>query len=1159
MKGQVLTCPWIGQDRPLQNNNREYFENIYHMIEIIDQIIENTDFSLLYDNKKKLFSIGFDVEQNKLTNSYYDLLASEARQASLIAIAKKDVPSKHWNFLSRTLTSLNKYKGLISWSGTAFEYLMPNMNIKTYEASLIDESCKFLILSQIKYAKKLGIPWGISESAFNLKDFNNNYQYKSFGIPWLGLKRGLGDDLVVSPYSVFMSLNYAPKEAVDNLRKLEKEDMYNKYGFYESIDYTISRLKYGKKYETVKTYMAHHQALSLLSINNFMNNNILINRFMNNPEIQAVSSLLQERTPDKAIITKEKKEKIEKVKIKDYQNYMEMSYNKIDEKLNVTNTISNGIYTICTKQNGESFSKYNNILVNRYKETADYKKGILFSIKDVSNKRIWVNSPIDKENRGDKYKIIFAPEKNEFIRIDGDITSTTKVIVSPDDPVEIRRLNLKNNGNTVRTLEVTSYFEPVLSTNMQDYAHMAFNNLFLTFERKERDNILVKRKKRSHVEKEIYLGTSFYTEHETIGDLEVEIDKEKFLGRDFNLIPEMVRDSKPYSQNMGLVTDPCLASKKTIKINPGEEVNFDLIICVSESKDLILEFLEKYKNSKVITKTFELARAKVEAESIYLGLKGTDIEKYQKLLSYTIFNNILKKITLKGLTKKVYSQEDLWKFGISGDIPIILVKIEDLNDMYVVRDIIKAHEYFRSKNIKVDLVILDKEENSYNQYISYEIENVILNSQVEYLKNITGGIFVINSNQIDKNDLQLLEFKANVTINAKSGDIKTILDDLEDEYLKETKDLGFDNRHPFEYVFQEEVNNSLNTPMEKLKYFNEYGGFEKNGLEYVIKTDKQNKIPTTWSMIIGNETFGSVITQNLGGFTFHKNSRLNRLSAWNNNPVMDLPSEIIYLKDYKSGKKWSLSSNINNNNNDSYLYFGMGYVKYKSIQNNIEHELDIFIPQKDNIKINLLKLKNLEPNRRNLKIIYYIKPVLGEDEIKTNGNIEVLKENNLVILKNLYKDNFKNNVAFISSSEIINSYTGSKDFFIGNGNISNPEGLDKVALDNSSGLGENSCVAIEIEIELESFEEKELVLQFGEEEDLLSAKDLSYKYSNVSNCNQELNKVKAFWYELLRKSRSKNTIRIFKLNVEFICKISIYCIKTMGKDGILSIRRSNRI
>ena len=936
-------------------------DQIQQMIQTIENIINTTDFSILYDHKKNLFSIGFDVEQNKLTNSYYDLLASEARQASLIAIAKKDVPSKHWNSLSRTLTSLKKYKGLISWSGTAFEYLMPNINVEQYEGSMLDESCRFLIMSQIEYAKRLGTPWGISEAAFSLKDLNNNYQYKSFGVPWLGLKRGLEDDMVISPYSVFLSLNYVPEQAIRNLKILEKEGMYDQYGFYESIDYTISRLKYGKKYETVKTYMAHHQALSLVSINNFINDNILIKRFMNNAEIAAVDILLQERMPEKAIITKEKKEKIEKVKPKDYQNYIEKTYNEIDNRLNITNTISNGSYTVCMKQNGEGFSKCNGILVNRFKETADYKQGILFFIKDVGNKRIWVNTPIDETNRGDKYNISFSPEKDKFVRIDGDIETTSKIVVSPDEPVEIRRLELKNNGIQEKTLEITNYFEPVLSKPMQDYAHMAFNNLFLIFEKLSDDNILVKRKKRGTNEQDFYMGTSFYTEHETIGDFEFEIDKEKFLGKRKELIPEMVKYSKPYSQNMGLVTDPCLAMKRTIKILPGEKVVFDLIICVSKDKEIIEKLLDKYKNTKVITKTFDLAQAKVEAESIYLGLKGVDIERYQKLLSYIIFNNPLKKLILSKLPKRIYSQSKLWKYGISGDLPIIVVKIQDLNDMYVVQDVLKAYEYFRNKNIKIDLIILNQEENSYDQYVSYEIENTILNRQMEYLKNISGGIFVINKNQIEKDDIDLLEFKANIVLDAKNGDIRTIIEDLEEEYTKSIENIGIEAKQ--ENIYQEESNNSsVNIDITNLKYYNEYGAFSDDGLEYTIKVDKDNKLPTVWSMILANETFGTVVTQNLGGFTWHKNSRLNRLSAWNNNPVLDLPSEIIYLKDCKTGRKWSLSNNLNNESNENYITYGFGYVKFKSIQNNIMQELNIFVPKKDNVKINMLKIKNLEPS-----------------------------------------------------------------------------------------------------------------------------------------------------------------------------------------------------
>ena len=353
-----------------EKEDTEYKDRIRNLLDITCKIIEDTDFSYLYNKENGLLSIGFNVEENEMTDTYYDLLASEARQASLIAIAKKDIPSKHWNNLSRTLTKLGKYKGLISWSGTAFEYLMPNINIKKYAGSLLDESVKFMIMSQIKYSEKLGIPWGISESAFNLKDLNSNYQYKAFGLPWLGLKRGLGDEMVVSSYGSILAITDYPKEVLENLKTLEKLGMFGKYGFFESIDYTPSRLPSGKKCVPVETYMAHHQALILLSINNLLNNNILQKRFMKNPEIKAVDILLQERMPSDMIITKEKKEKLKKIKYVGYNNYVENRFTKIDNSLRKCNILSSENYLIEMNDKGEGYSKYKDILINKYKETS---------------------------------------------------------------------------------------------------------------------------------------------------------------------------------------------------------------------------------------------------------------------------------------------------------------------------------------------------------------------------------------------------------------------------------------------------------------------------------------------------------------------------------------------------------------------------------------------------------------------------------------------------------------------------------------------------------------------------------------------------------------------------------------------------------------------
>ena len=479
--------------------------------------IASADFTKLYNEEKGLFSIGFNIEENKLTDSYYDLLASEARQASLVAISKRDVPPKHWYKLGRTLTTMDRYNGLISWSGTAFEYLMPNVILKQEKGSLLDESCKFMIMSQKKYAKKLGVPWGFSETAFYLKDLNNNYQYKAIGIPWLGLKRGLEEDTVVASYASIMAILQDAKSVIENIKLLEKQGMYDKYGFYESIDYTPIRMPNGKKQAVVKTYMAHHQALILLSINNFFNDKILQKRFSENLEINSVEILLQERMPENRIITKEEKIKPNKIKYEDYKNYAQRVYTKTNQKLPIYNIISSENYSIVMDVKGMGYSKYKNYIINRYKRTSDEMQGIFFYLKNIKNKRIWTANDMNYLSKADKYEITFSEDSDKIKRMDGSIESICKVTISPEKEVELRRLELTNYAVEDETIEVTAQLEPVLATLEQYNSHPAFQNLFLIYEYLEEENIFViKRKDRENTEKGLYLAVTFFTENSCI-------------------------------------------------------------------------------------------------------------------------------------------------------------------------------------------------------------------------------------------------------------------------------------------------------------------------------------------------------------------------------------------------------------------------------------------------------------------------------------------------------------------------------------------------------------------------------------------------------------------------------------------------------------------
>ena len=839
--------------------NTELETKINIMLNIIDNLINNTDFSHLYSKENRIFSIGFNVEEGSLTPSYYDLLASEARQASLIAIAKKDVPSKHWYSLSRTLTTLNKYKGLISWSGTMFEYLMPNINIPKYPGSIISESSEFAIMSGQEYAKKLNIPWGISEAAFNLRDLNNNYQYKAFGVPWLGLKRGLADEMVVSSYGTILAINDAPIDTIENLKRLEKEGMYNKYGFYESIDYTLSRLRKGEKNAVIKTYMAHHQGLILLSLDNLFNRNILQKRFMNNPEIESVEILLEERMPENVILTKEQKERVEKVKNIDYETYSVREYNKPYDKLNNINLISSGEYSIITDRQGNGYSKYKDIAINRFKRTDDIEEGIFFFFKNIKTKRIWTSGQMNYLAMADKYSISFSPEMSKIIRQDGGIETITKIFINPNSPVEIRRIELKNLGNTEETIEVNSFLEPVLSSLEQDYSHKAFNNLFLSFEFLEDTNtILVKRKQRDNKKEDIYLAVNLYTENKTVGDLEYELDKERFVGRQNVELPLAIRDSIPLTSKPKITTDPIVAMRKTINIKPSEKVTLNYIMAISSQKEEAINLIKENLNDEKIVRNMNLAKAKTEAEAMYLGVKSKNIQNFQKMLKYLIYQNPLKLLMYKYDIPEEAPTTELWKYGISGDLPILLIKIKEITDVGVVKEALKAYEYFKVKNIKIDLVILNEEKKTYENYLQEEIQNAILDNGLGYMQNVNGGIYILNN--LDKKSKHIIEYRANLLINAGLGEIERQLKDFEEEYLGNLKEIPNDS---LTMSFEEEKQRK---PLDgdELKYYNEYGGFSKDGTEYHIRVNKEEKLPTVWSNIMANEKFGTVVTEGLG-------------------------------------------------------------------------------------------------------------------------------------------------------------------------------------------------------------------------------------------------------------------------------------------------------
>ena len=988
------------------------------------------------------------------------------------------------------------YKGLISWGGTAFEYLMPTVNIPSYETSLLDESCRFSILSQKKYAKKLGIPWGISESAYNTKDFKGNYQYKTFGVPWLGLKRDLDDEIVISPYATAMALTFYPNEAIENLKIIDENSGTGKYGFYESIDYKPKRA-------VNKTFMAHHQGLILTSINNLLNNNIFQKRFMRNAEIEGAQILLEEKMPKDMITTKEKKEKVEKIKYKDYEEYT--------ERTSGINVLANEKYSIVMKDDGSSYNKFGNDIIS---------DNIHIYIKDINSRKIYdtvFETQIQEDNSQDKQgidqanrlkvanytnnQVIFTTSEDKVIIQDGNLMLTMKVTIVPNLPIEIRKISIKNTGMSPLTLEVTSYMDILLADFKGFYAHPTFNKMFIDYEKID-EGILLTRRRREEKRQKSFVATNLVYDE---GDLEFEIDKEKFVARGnfetenkvlisnyddkINLktantylsIPEAVVNSTQLSKKIVQTIQPIVAMRRLVNINPDEVKNVYLINSAGDTRDEAVDNLNEYTKSERLNTIFDLSKNHSFAEARFLNIKGKDIDIYQKMIEKLLFSD-----NKECNFELDLSNEKLWKYGISGDNPILLAKLRDKNDTYLLNELIKAKEFFDMKNIPVDIIILSKNE------IQTDFKTLI---------------------NIPLEDKRVIEARANLILDSKLGSISVQMKAKEMEQnrqdgklLNSTKQDYSTNKQTIKtnelICKQGKSKKDIEIDTSKLLYFNRYGGFSEDGNEYHIIIDKNKKTPVAWSNIMANDKFGTVVTEGLGGYTWYKNCKTNRITEFSNDAHLDKPSEIIIMQEQDSenniqkdkatindNASFSISPNILADDGNYHITYGFGYSKYEHIYNDIEEELTIFVPVKDSLKISKLSLKNTSLKKKKIKIFYKIDFVL--DETKDRFINILFKENyNLLLIKNNKKPDY---YSYITSNEPI-TYK------------------DEI---------------VQIDVEIDSLETKEITLILGAEETETKCMEAGAKY--LGREKEALEEVKKYWLDQVKIIQAKTPLKSFDI------------------------------
>ncbi|HVS20296.1 MAG TPA: glucoamylase family protein, partial [Pyrinomonadaceae bacterium] len=724
------------------------------------RIFDEMDFKFLLDSERKVFTIGYSVTEGRQDNSYYDLLASEARLASFIAIAKGDVPQEHWFRMGRQLTSIDGGRALISWTGTMFEYLMPLLVMRDYRETLLGQTYETVVHRQIEYGYERGVPWGISESAYGARDLQLNYQYGPFGVPGLGLKRGLIEDLVVSPYSTILASSVLPAEAMENLRTLEREGALSRYGFYESLDYTPERVKKGEHCTMVRAYMAHHQGMSLIALDNLLNQSAMQKRFHSEPIVQATELLLQERIPRDVPAAHPRAEEVLTGRVvRTLTGLVTRVYDTADLPTPRTQLLSNGTYSVMVTTAGSGYSMCGPLAVTRWREDGTRDNwGSFCYIRDVRSGAVWSAGHQPVGAKSQSYEVAFSEDKADFWRRDAGIVTHMDVIVSAEENAEMRRVSVANYSTRPREIELTSYGEIVLAPRADDLAHPAFSNLFIETEYYEPHRALIARRRPRSTKDEPVFGVHVLaTAGETIGGIQFETDRARFLGRGHTTADAVsVIEDRPLSNTVGAVLDPVFSLRCRVRLQPNETAQIVFTTGVAKSREQAIALAEKYRDHGIFERESRLAWTRAQVEMSHLHIDPDEAHLFQRLAGRVLYLDPSLRPRPHVLALNRLTQSGLWSHGISGDLPIVILRLDREEDIAMARQLLRAHQYLRSKGLQFDLVILNDHPTSYAQELQDALTMAVRTFGAQGLLDKPGGVFIRRSDVMPEEERILL-------------------------------------------------------------------------------------------------------------------------------------------------------------------------------------------------------------------------------------------------------------------------------------------------------------------------------------------------------------------------------------------------------------------
>ncbi len=1076
------------------------------------------DFTFLLDPERKLLSIGYSLADNLLDPSCYDLLASEARLASLFAIAKGDVETRHWFRLGRAATPLGKGSALISWSGSMFEYLMPSLVMRAPVGSLLEQTNRLVVERQQSYGRSLGVPWGISESAFNARDLELTYQYSNFGVPGLGLKRGLADSIVIAPYATGLATMVDPRDAAKNFAHLADMGARGRYGFYEAIDFTRANLPDNERFAIVRSFMAHHQGMSIVAIANTLLDGRMRHRFHREPMIQATELLLQERLPrDVAVVPPQAAEAratpVGTIGIAPTVRRLKASVGRAP----ITHLLSNGRYTVMLTAAGAGFSRWRDIAVTRWREdtTLDDWGSFIF-LRDTLRGDVWSAGaqPFVATGTGDD--VVFGEDRAEFVHTDGRLLTTTEVLVSGEDDGEVRRVSLTNRGRHAREIELTSYAELVLTAPAADDAHPAFAKMFVETEYVAEFGALVAtRRPRSRDEAQIWAAHFAVVEGEILADQQYESDRSRFVGRGHTIgTAAAIVGDQPLTNTVGTVLDPIFSLRHRVRVPPGQVVRVAFWTVVAPSRAELLDLIDRHNDRSAFERAKTLAWTQAQVQLRHLNIEAKEAADFQRLAAPILYCDPRFRASSHAIVQGAAPQSGLWPHAISGDLPIVLLRIDQVEDMAQVRQLLQAHEYWRVKRLGVDLVIVNERAPSYVQDLQVAIETAVRSSRSRPRlgdEHAQGAVFTLRADLMSGEARALLQSAARIVLIARRGPIAEQIAWLSRGEPPDQPPLV----RPAEQLAP---SRSTPSPLPSLEFFNGLGGFDKDGQEYVTRLEAGETTPAPWINVVANAGFGFQVSAEGSGYTWADNSRENRLTPWSNDPVSDPTGEALYIRDEVTGILWSPTASPVRDDGAYVARHGFGYSRFEHEANGIALDLLQYVPLADPIKISRLTLRNLSGQRRRLSVTGYAEWVLGTSRGACGPFIvtDVDRTTGAILARNPWSMAFCGRVAFADLGGRQTAWTADRREFLGrNGRQAAPLGLvGGTPLSGATGAGFDPCSALQCVLDLAPGESTEVVWLLGQCGTGEDASALINRY-RAADLDAVLDEVTEHWRRLL--------------------------------------------